>query len=606
MGGMRWILPLILACVVSLPALASEFRTRLPEDEVVYFVLPDRFDNGDLSNDSGGIAGGRLQNGLDPTSKGFYHGGDLKGILNRLDYIQGLGATALWVGPIFKNKPVQGAPGQESAGYHGYWITDFTRVDPHFGTNADFKALVDAAHRRGMKVYMDIVVNHTADVIQYAECPTSSCRYRSIADYPYTRQGGVLNAPINEGFAGDDAAHQTTSNFAKLTTPNWAYTPTIPRAELHIKVPEWLNNPIYYHNRGDSTFRGENSSYGDFVGLDDLFTEHPRVVSGFIEIYGKWIDDFGIDGFRIDTAKHVNPEFWQQFVPAILARAKARGIPNFHIFGEVGTSSFDTGFLPRYSRVDKLPSVLDFELFQAVQAVVARGAPTEMLNQVFASDVLWEGGEATARRLPTFVGNHDNGRLAMEVRKSNPHASDDEQSRRVLLGYAMIMTLRGVPVIYYGDEQGFVGHGGDQDAREDMFGSKVASYNDNRLLGTTATTAQPRFDPHHPFYTALSDLAALRATTPALRRGDQITRASSETAGLFAVSRKQAGVVGETLVVFNTGSTTITAQIKVDAESVHWHSLHGVCNPIPSAPASYAVTIAPLDYMVCATTGTAQ
>ncbi|MFX4450844.1 alpha-amylase family glycosyl hydrolase, partial [Acinetobacter baumannii] len=87
-----------------------------------------------------------------------------KGLIRRLDYIKGMGMTALWVGPIFRNKPVQGAPGQDSAGYHGYWITDFTRVDPHFGTNADFKALVDAAHAQGLKVYMDIVANHTADV----------------------------------------------------------------------------------------------------------------------------------------------------------------------------------------------------------------------------------------------------------------------------------------------------------------------------------------------------------------------------------------------------------------------------------------------------------
>ncbi|MEA2978632.1 MAG: neopullulanase, partial [Alphaproteobacteria bacterium] len=122
------------------------YRSRLPEDEVIYFVLPDRFENGDLSNDRGGLTGDRFATGYDPASKGFYHGGDIKGLIKRLDYIQGLGATALWVAPIFKNKPVQGGPGQESAGYHGYWITDFTEVDPHFGTNADFKALVDAVH----------------------------------------------------------------------------------------------------------------------------------------------------------------------------------------------------------------------------------------------------------------------------------------------------------------------------------------------------------------------------------------------------------------------------------------------------------------------------
>src|SRR3546814_7044818 len=116
------------------------------------FVLPDRFENGDPSNDRGGLTGDRLATGYDPAAKGFFHGGDLAGLTRRLDYIQGLGATAIWLAPIFKNKPVQGPKGQESAGYHGYWVTDFTRVDPHFGTNDEFKAFVDAAHARGMKI----------------------------------------------------------------------------------------------------------------------------------------------------------------------------------------------------------------------------------------------------------------------------------------------------------------------------------------------------------------------------------------------------------------------------------------------------------------------
>src|SRR5919112_1574993 len=181
----------------------ADYRARLPEDEIIYFLLPDRFENGDPTNDRGGLSGDRLSTGYDPTSKGFYHGGDLKGVIHRLDYIQGLGATAVWVAPIFKNKAVQGPPGQESAGYHGYWITDFTQVDPHFGTNANFKALVEAVHARGMKFYMDIVVNHTADVIQLAECTNQlDCPYRSIADYPYQRRGGVNGAAINSGFKG--------------------------------------------------------------------------------------------------------------------------------------------------------------------------------------------------------------------------------------------------------------------------------------------------------------------------------------------------------------------------------------------------------------------
>ena len=131
------------------PASAA-FLSRSPGEEFIYFLLPDRFENGDTANDLGGLQGDRLTTGFDPTSKGFFHGGDLKGLVSRLDYIQGLGATAIWLGPIYQNKPVQGPVGDESAAYHGYWITDFTKVDAHYGTNDEMKAFVDAAHARGI------------------------------------------------------------------------------------------------------------------------------------------------------------------------------------------------------------------------------------------------------------------------------------------------------------------------------------------------------------------------------------------------------------------------------------------------------------------------
>lgn len=224
---------------------ATAYRRRKPQDEILYFLLPDRFANGDPSNDRGGLTGDRYATGYDPAAKVFFHGGDLKGLIGRLAYIQGLGATAVWLGPVFQNKPVQGPPGHESAGYHGYWITDFTRVDAHFGSNDDLAALIEAAHARGLKVYLDIVVNHTADVIQYRECLNRACPYRSRAEFPYTRRGGIHGAPINEGFMGDEAAQQTDENFAKLTRPDYAYTPFVPAGEEHLKVPDWLNDMIF-------------------------------------------------------------------------------------------------------------------------------------------------------------------------------------------------------------------------------------------------------------------------------------------------------------------------------------------------------------------------
>ena len=589
-------LALLAALATAPPAVAADdYRARLPQDEVVYFVLPDRFANGDPGNDRGGIAGGRLEHGFDPAHKGFYHGGDLPGLRAKLDYIQALGATAIWLGPIYRNKPVQGRPGHESSGYHGYWITDFTDVDPHFGTRDDLKALVDDVHARGMKIYLDIITNHTADVIRYRDCSEDPCPYRSLADYPYTRRGGIDGAPINAGFEGDAAAHQTEGNFAKLRDTGYAYQAYVPPGEENAKTPAWLNDLRYYHNRGDSTWKGESVTYGDFSGLDDLFTEHPRVVQGFIDIYGQWIDDFGIDGFRIDTAKHVNPEFWQAFVPAMLARAQARGIPNFHIFGEVYDP--DPGALARFTRVDRYPAVLDFAFQSAVADAIAGKAGTDRLERLFFMDADYEGGEAAALQLPTFLGNHDMGRFAQFVRKARPDADDAEVLARVELAHALLFLARGVPVIYYGDEQGFAGDGGDQDARQDMFASRVASYNDDPLVGSGRTTATANYGTDGPLFRTIARLAKLRADDPALRRGEMRIRHAGDAPGLFAFSRVLDG--HETLVAINTGDTPVDAQVLVESASRHWSGVAGDCAPESSAPGSLRVKVAPLQYLVC-------
>ena len=585
------------------PVAATDYRARLPQDELIYFLLPDRFENGDPKNDLGGLKGDRLKTGFDPAHKGYYHGGDLRGLIDRLDYIQGMGVTAIWLAPIFKNKPVQGPPGQESAAYHGYWVTDFTRVDPHFGTNDDFKAFVDAAHARGMKVYMDIIANHTADVIQYKGCPIQACGYRSIADYPYQRRGGPRGAAINEGFNGD--LDNSPGNFAKLTNPNFAYEVEVPAAEKNVKVPSWLNDPLWYHNRGNSAWHGESMTYGDFSGLDDLYTEHPRVIAGLIDVFGSWIDRFGVDGFRIDTAKHVNPEFWQAFVPAMLERARARGIPNFHIFGEVYQETMEPGTLAVHTRVDKYPAVLDFAFRAAALQTLAgeKGTGvkgTGVWERLFFGDPLYEGGAAAAAQLPTFLSNHDAGRFSMFVRRAMPNASDEEVLDRVALGHVMMLTLRGVPTIYSGDEQGFVSDEGDQGAREDMFPSKVAIYNDNDLIGTNASTAASNFDGNHPLYRLIAAVGKVRADTPALRRGRQLVRSSGQEPGLFAASRFDPETGKEVLLLFNTSTKTINENVVVEVASRRFSALAGQCAPEASAPGSVSVTLPALGYAICA------
>jgi neopullulanase len=576
----------------------GDYRARGPEQEMVYFVLPDRFENGDPKNDRGGLKGDRLNTGYDPTAKGYFHGGDLKGLTARLDYIQGLGATAIWFAPVFKNKPVQGPKGDESAGYHGYWVTDFTQVDPHFGTNAEFKAFVDAAHARGMKIYMDIIANHTADVIEYRDA--GNYAYRSKADYPFSRRGGLGGAPINDGYAGDHVPD--AANWTKLVDPGFAYSAYVPKGQENAKTPAWLNDPIYYHNRGNSNWVGEGSQYGDFVGLDDLATEHPRVVSGFIDIYGDWIDRFGIDGFRIDTAKHVNPEFWQAFVPAMLARAKAKGIPNFHIFGEVATQDIDPALLARWTRIAGLPANLDMAFASAVVQSTSGKIGTDQLARVFDGDALYEGGEKAALQLPTFLGNHDFGRFAMFVKQHNPGISDSELLQRVMLGHAMLLTLRGVPVIYYGDEQGFVSDGNDQLAREDMFPSKVAAYNDNDLIGTNATTAQSNFDTAHPLYRMIASLSAIRKSTPALTGGLTKVRAFSDKPGLFAVSRFDPQSGREIVLAFNTGKDEIKANIATDPASLLFDTVAGLCPAKAAAPGTLTLTLPAFGFAVCSAT----
>ena len=582
-----------------LPAPApAPIAERQLEDEIIYFVLPDRFENGDRANDRGGLKGGPLQHGFDPTHKGFYHGGDLKGLTARLDYIQNMGVTAIWFAPIFKNKPVQGRPGEESAGYHGYWVTDFTSVDPHFGTNAEFKAFVDAAHARGMKVYMDIITNHTADVIDYAEGEANGYAYRSKGEYPFSRRGGPDGEAINPGFEGDD--NPDPANWAKLTNPAFAYTPVVREAEKDVKVPAWLNDVTLYHNRGNSHWIGESSVYGDFSGLDDLATENPRVVAGMIEIFGAWIDDYGIDGFRIDTAKHVNPQFWQAFVPAMQARAKAKGIDHFHIFGEIAYEEPTATLAAQVMAESGLPHALDMGFAKAAQLVASGKAPPRLMAEFLQQDAIYPGGATTALGLPTFLGNHDFGRFAMFVRQMS--GSDDEAQllARVKLGHALMFGLRGVPTIYYGDEQGFISDGNDQLAREDMFPSVTAVYNDNNLVGTDATTAQSNFDTNHPLYREIAVLARARSASPALRRGLSTVRAFAETApGLLAVERHDPVSGQRVLLAFNTGAAPLSQHVEVSYRAMAVAPLLGQCPAALAAPGTLTITLPPFGYAAC-------
>ncbi|GGK62553.1 hypothetical protein Sme01_04530 [Sphaerisporangium melleum] len=531
-------------------------RDRLSRERF-YFVMTDRFANGDPGNDRGGLTGDRLTTGFDPADKGFYQGGDLAGLIGRLDYVKGLGSTAIWLTPAFRNRPVQGTGADASAGYHGYWITDFTSIDPHLGTNAQMKQLVREAHKRGMKVFFDIITNHTADVVDYKE---KTSTYRSKGAYPYVDVDG---RPF------DDRAYAGKSTFPQVDADSFPYTPV---AAKGVKTPAWLNDPTMYHNRGDSTFSGgETDEYGDFSGLDDLWTERPEVVKGMIDVYRTWVRDTGIDGFRIDTAKHVNMEFWREFSPALHEYAARRGQDRFFMFGEV--YSGDPAVTSRYSTQGGMDATLDFPFQEAARSFGGGTADASRLARLYAGDDHHTTTDRNAASLPTFLGNHDMGRIGRFVTQDNPGASDAELLRRDLLAHELMYLTRGQPVVYYGDEQGFTGKGGDKDARQPMFATTTASYLTDDLIGTTATHARDNFVPAHPIYQGIAALAKLRDAHPALADGAQVERLAS--GGLYAFSRIGAKEQVEYVVAVNNAETPATAAVPTYSAGMTFTRVYG-------------------------------
>ncbi|SDO56410.1 alpha-1,6-glucosidases, pullulanase-type [Pedococcus dokdonensis] len=544
---------------------ADSLREPLTKERY-YFVMTDRFANGDTANDRGGLTGDKSVTGYDPTNNGYYHGGDLKGLQGKLDYIKGLGTTAIWLTPSFKNRPVQGAPPNDSAGYHGYWITDFTQIDPHLGTNADLTALIAAAHGKGMKVFFDIITNHTADVINYSE---GQYTYRNKTDYPYKDAAGNVF---------DDKTYAGKPNFPALDpATSFPYHPVFTNpADATVKVPAWLNDVTKYHNRGDSTFAGESSEYGDFVGLDDLFTEQADVEKGMEDIYKAWVD-FGVDGFRIDTVKHVNTEFWQKFSPAMLERAKQNGNPDFFMFGEVYDSR--PSYMSTFTTTGKLQATLDFG-FQSQAVNWAQSKSGTDLRDLYADDDYYTDTDSNAYELPTFLGNHDMGRVAMMLK--GPSADDADLMRRVKLADSLMYLTRGQPITYYGDEQGFMGSGGDKAARQDMFATQTPSYATEQVLGDTSG-AKARYNTSAPLYQHIKTLAALRAAHPALADGAQIHRYASSNAGIFAFSRIDKDKRTEYVVALNNATTAKSAGFATYGHNQTFAPLYGAGGSVRSA-----------------------
>ncbi|CAN5866325.1 hypothetical protein BH24ACT15_BH24ACT15_26490 [soil metagenome] len=421
-------------------------------------------------------------------------------------------------------------------------------------------ALVEAAHARGIKVFFDIITNHTADVITYdrdAYDSGGNLPYVSTEQEPYRDASGE---PFDDRvYADGDPA------FPPVDLDSFPYRPIVPEDEADVKFPDWLDNPLYYHNRGTSTFAGESNTYGDFPSgpyssLDDLWTEHPQVVNGMIDIYQTWVREVGIDGFRIDTVKHFNTDFWAQFGPALTDYADTLGNDDFFVFGEVYDSNPE--FVSHYTTEGRLQAAVDFG-FQGTATGFAKGGATTGLRNFFASDDWYIDNDSNAYSLPTFLGNHDMGRIGSFLREDG--YDEQELLVRDQLAHTLMYLTRGQPVVYYGDEQGFSappgvpGGPGDQRAREDMFPSQVPLYNSYDLIGTDATTAQENYDPGHPMYDHIADLAALREAHPALADGAQVHRYASSDAGIYALSRVDADEQREYVVAINNATTQQSA-----------------------------------------------
>lgn len=487
--------------------------------ESIYFVMPDRYANGATYNDRGA---GDFEGGFRPEDIGYFHGGDILGLTENLDRIKDMGFTAIWITPVMAQQAVQGS----SAAYHGYWGLDFTTIDPHFGDEEQFRDFVAAAKLLDMKVYLDIVVNHTADVIGFSE----GYSYSNISNRPFKDSAGnVVNLKT---VAGLDVCSAPAQLGCFPILNNASFPKTLILGENNfLKEPSWLRNPLYYNNRGSISDWGnrEQMEFGDFVGLDDLMTNHPVVIQGMADIWADWITGFGIDGFRIDTARHVGEVFFNQWVPEVYRQVEAAGMDMPALFGEYALS--DPDVLSEYVREEGLPSVLDFYASDSLVEFSVGGAARD-LTKIFAKDDLYNIGNdpvghiGNAYSLVTFIGNHDKGRAANLIGNRLFRAKGSLIAARVALGYSAALLMRGSTTVYYGDEVGMMGDGGDKAARQDMFPTQVSFWKTEKRAGMAPIgNGSSLTITSHPIMNQLKAVNLLREAHPALADGAQELRA---------------------------------------------------------------------------------
>ena len=465
-------------------------------DQVIYFALIDRFDDGDPANNDQGAGE------YDPRDPKRYSGGDLAGLARRLDYIRGLGATALWITPPVRHQWWDGQVGY--GGYHGYWAQHFMEVDPHFGSLQDYRRLACGLHGRGMALVQDIVVNHVGNYFRYDTEP---------------------DADVSEGWQANPDPRPTSA------PSQWPFSANDPRdpAQRALGVYHWTPDIIDYA-------APLQLQRWQMSGLDDLATDTALVRKALRRSYAHWIREIGVDAFRVDTAFYVAPEFFRDFMwaedadaPGVMRVAETQGRDAFLLFGE-GFAT-DRAFeetqarrIETYARDAQGPllhSMLNFPLYGSLRDVFAGGRPPAELAHRIQSLLRVH---ADPWRMPSFIDNHDVDRF---LASASPDA--------LRLALFSLFTLPGIPTLYYGTEQGFVR------TRGAMFAAGFGS------------DGRDHFDPDAPLYREIAALAAMRRAQAPLRRGrPQVLAAEQAAPGLIAWRSAHAGQ--EVLVAINTST----------------------------------------------------
>ena len=450
---------------------AGRFQGFSPAD-VMYLIMIDRFADGDPSNNDPPQSRGIY----DRKNRFYYHGGDLQGVINRLPYLKELGVTAIWLTPWYDNydrrNQIELKDDKPSTGFHGYNPQDFYAVDEHFGTHTKVRELVEAAHESGIKIIQDQVMNHTGPYHPWVEDP-----------------------PTPTWFNGTKDRH------LKNSFQTWS-----------------LHDPRAVASLKRETMEGW---FLDF--LPDLNQDDPQVSRYLIQNTLWWIGTTGLDGIRMDTWQYVPNSFWQDWTAAL-----KREFRNFRVVGEVKDgdvvhTSFFQGGRVRFDGVDSgLDSLLDFPLFYPIRHAFAEGKPVDEIPKTLAKDYLYTNPDI----LVTLLGGHDDGRFMSE--KGATIAG-------LKLANAFVLTTRGVPQLYYGDELAMEGED-EPTTRGDFPGGFPG---DKR----NAFTAAGRTKDEQELFEYIKRLTTLRRELEPLRTGRLVNLYVSEQQYAYARSTENAAVV---------------------------------------------------------------